>query len=368
MNIVPKTNIAIIITALILSTGLVSALGNDDPSTPAGPAVPSVPAVPAVAPVANDKEIVIQTVEPDGKSKRGKEVAWLGVAVEEASEALDAQLGLKSGQGLTITVIAPGSPAAKADLRKHDVLVDLDDQMLVHPHQLRKLVQMRADGDTVKLTYYRGGKEQTTSVKLGKTSWKEVDDMDTLPALGNLKIQLSNLQDMQGDMREMQRSLERAGMDKAKVDLEVKRTMEQTHRALEDAVRRASTSDRTLASAARDLDALASHGVDVDNDATVIVRNKHDSIRTIVETDETGSYIIEAGKKTRLTARDHHGKLLFEGHIDTPEERGKVPKEVWEKVKPMLDQITAPSTNEPKEEDNSGEKPNSRNKMAVQVS
>src|SRR5712692_4407672 len=45
------------------------------------------------------KKIIIQSIEPDGSKGAGKEVAWLGVSTEEASEALASQLGLKAGEG-----------------------------------------------------------------------------------------------------------------------------------------------------------------------------------------------------------------------------------------------------------------------------
>jgi len=362
--------------------------GDDSPAIAPVPAVPPAPATPAVP--AAPAEIVIQTIEPDGKGKHGKEVAWIGLAVEDASEALSSQLGLKPGEGLTVTLLANGSPAAKADMRKHDVLVELDGQMLVDPHQFRKLVQMHAEGDTVKLTFYRGGKKQTASIKLAKTNWEAANDSDAMPMpddLRNLHLQLdgqnalTGMKDMQGwtdlkslnvDMRGMQESLARAGLDKEKVNIEVRRTLEQTRKALQDAVRNASIERKSLTTMDRELEALARGGMDVDKDATVIVRNKRNSNRhghgTIVETDDSGTYIIEAGAKTHLTARDPHGKLLFEGEIDTPAEQGKVPKEVWEKAKPMFDQIAAPSGSDPKADEIPGAKPNSRNKMLAVVS
>src|SRR5262249_12159313 len=56
-------------------------------------------------------------------------------------------------------------------------LVRFDDQELVHPAQLRKLVLMHKEGDEVKLGYYRGGKEHSVSVTLGKaphrSSWDD---------------------------------------------------------------------------------------------------------------------------------------------------------------------------------------------------
>jgi hypothetical protein len=314
------------------------------------------------------QDIVIQTIEPDGNKKQTKEVTYLGLAVAEASEALSSQLGLKTGEGLAVTLIAAGSPAAKADFRENDVLVDLDGQMLVHPLQLRKLVQMHGEGDTVKLTFYRAGKKQTISVKLGKTHWglaAEPEDGSSLGEPNNFQFHFDGLD---GPMRGLSESVSRAGLDKAKINLEIKRTMEQTRKAIQDAVRHASTDRPSLISLDRELEDVARGGVDVDKDATVIVRTKRNSSRTIVQTDDDGTIIIEAGARTRLTVSGKDGSLVFEGNIDTPAERHKVPQAVWEKVEPMLNQIVAPADARPKGKGQPAEKPNSRNKMLVGVS
>jgi hypothetical protein len=242
-------------------------------------------------------------------------------------------------------------------------LVELDGQMLVHPMQLRKLVQMHAEGDTIKVTFYRGGKKQSASVKLGKTTWDEavnttspgglLDLQTTSPGdMQNLQIQLNGLD---GQLHGMGESLARAGLDKAKVDVEIKHTMEQARKAIKDAMRRDSTTRKSLASADWELESLAGKGVDVDKDATVIVRNKGNSMRTIVQADENGTYIIEAGAKTHLIAHDKNSKLLFDGEIDTPAQQEKVPKVVWEKAKLMFDQIAAPKGSEPKADGKAGQ-------------
>ena len=118
--------------------------------------------------------------------------------------------------------------------------------------------------------------------------------------------------------------------------------MEQTRKAIRDAMQNAASDRKSLFGANRDLESLARHGVDVDPDATVIVRNKHNSNRVVVQTDDSGTYVIEAGAKAHLTARNRTGKLLFDGQIDTPAEREKVPREVWEKVEPIYDQFATP--------------------------
>jgi len=270
-HLISRTNIAALIAPTVLWAGLAAltsrTLGaNEDPA-------PSVVVTTQTTSDADDSSassasqaqnrIIIQTVEPDGKDKHGKEVTWLGMAVEETSEALSSQLGLKPGEGLLVCVVAAGSPAEKADFHKNDVFVEFDGQMLVHPLQLRKLVQMHAEGDTVKLTFYRGGKKQTASVKLAKTTWEEANDTDATGMPGDLQNLQFQLKDLNGDLRGMTESLGRVGLDRAKVNIEIKRTMEQTRKAIQDALRHANSAPKALVSADRELEALARDGLHI---------------------------------------------------------------------------------------------------------
>jgi hypothetical protein len=96
--------------------------------------------------------------------------------------------------------------------------------------------------------------------------------------------------------------------------------------------------------------------MDVEKDATVVVKSKRHNIKSIVKTDDTGTYVIVATPKKQLTAHDKSGKLLFDGAIETDDERARVPKDVWEKVKPMLDQLKEDKASAPEaeEEDHTG--------------
>lgn len=93
-------------------------------------------------------------------------VTWLGVAQEEVSEELRAQLPLEPGAGVVVRSVIPESPAAKAGLQKNDVLVKIDDRVLTDPGQLRALITAKKDGDTVRLTYFRRGQQATSEAKL----------------------------------------------------------------------------------------------------------------------------------------------------------------------------------------------------------
>ena len=99
---------------------------------------------------------------------------WMGVAADEVSEELRAQLPIESGAGLIVRSVIPDSPAAAANLQKNDVLLKLDDQLLTNPQQLRTLVGAKKDGDIVKVTYLRRGQESTTDVKLAMHEDREI--------------------------------------------------------------------------------------------------------------------------------------------------------------------------------------------------
>ena len=75
----------------------------------------------------------------------------LGVMSLRVPEEVKAQLSLPAGFGLVVEAILPGSPAEKAGLLRHDVLLAFGDQELVNPEQLLALVRRRHKGDDVVL-------------------------------------------------------------------------------------------------------------------------------------------------------------------------------------------------------------------------
>ena len=280
-------------------------------------------------------------VKPEPEAAR-KDVAWLGVSSMEASEALSSQLDLEPGVGLVITYVAPDSPAAKAGLKKNDVLVRFDDQALVHPAQLRKLVRVRKDGDEVKLAFYRAGKKQSASVTLGLTraernawddeagAWKE--------NLKGLQRQFQSLRiddAVRDEMRALRESLGNIKIDQKEVQVDVRRGMEQARKALEEAVRNVTNAGPLR----KVLENLAHPGVIVDDKADVVVRSSGKNIKSVVRSDDSGTIVLVSNPKLHLTAHDKEGKLLFDGPVGSEEERAKVPRDLWERVEPLLSQM-----------------------------
>lgn len=104
-----------------------------------------------------------QPLPLNAKRERGP---WIGIAMEPVQEVVRAQLALGKGEGIVINHVAPESPAAKAGLAENDILLRFEDQIIVEPSQLRKLIAMKKSGDSVKLTYLRKGERKETSVTL----------------------------------------------------------------------------------------------------------------------------------------------------------------------------------------------------------
>lgn len=90
---------------------------------------------------------------------------WLGVHCMPADDTLKSHLDLK--QGLVVHHVMPDSPAAKAGVKQHDVLLSLDGKELNDPGQLVKLVGELKDKE-VSLEMIRGGKKQAVKITAAK--------------------------------------------------------------------------------------------------------------------------------------------------------------------------------------------------------
>jgi membrane-associated protease RseP (regulator of RpoE activity) len=87
----------------------------------------------------------------------------IGVTLAQADDSLRSQLRLAKGEGLVVTELVADSPAAKAGLKQHDLLTQLDGKRLTTVEDCNAQIQQIKDRK-VTATLIRGGKE--TSVEL----------------------------------------------------------------------------------------------------------------------------------------------------------------------------------------------------------
>ena len=301
MKIKPITTIAAI--ALLPIAGLAQ---TPTPPTPASPPQPGLPAPPGFP------------ARP-GRPDRGPKipVTFLGVETSQVPSVVSEQLGLTKGFGLVVDYVVPNGPAAAAGIQQNDILKMLNDQILIEPSQLRKLLQTFPEGTEVTLTILRKGQEQKITAKLTKKevpqrhSWNHGDKHEwrwDFDDVGDLNDQMQDMkqqlqEQLQQQVGEAQRGVIRETVLKAR---------EAAKRARDDA-RRAAREIRILS---RQNDGLKATRIDLGN-------------AQVVFSDDKGEIKVETvdGKKL-LTAKDPQGKLLFSGPIETKEELDKVPPEV----------------------------------------
>ncbi len=104
-------------------------------------------------------------IGPDHKVVRGS----LGIQFQAAlSSAVGRVYGFKNG--VIISVVTPGSGAAKAGLEPRDVIVSVDGRTIKDGDDLVADISGRRVGSNVQIGYLRGGKQQTATVTIGDRS------------------------------------------------------------------------------------------------------------------------------------------------------------------------------------------------------
>ena len=118
----------------------------------------------------NDVQNIIKQLESDGKVTRpalGIQMVNLSNVGASDLRKLNIPSGLTSG--VVVRSVQSNMPA-NGHLQKYDVITKVDDKEIASSTDLQHALYNHAIGDTIKITYYRNGKEETTSIKLDKNS------------------------------------------------------------------------------------------------------------------------------------------------------------------------------------------------------
>jgi serine protease Do len=228
-------------------------------------------------------------------------VAFLGVETAPVSATLAAQLGLPRGTGLVVNHIVPNSPAAGA-LQTHDILLQLDDQILIETRQLSVLIRTHKEGDEVTVAYVRGGQKGSAKVKLGKT---EVPKTMSMLAPGGVPFRTAPLRE-QFDFL-----MPRGDSDEERADVDRVLSMIQRHPS-GDPVR-----------------------IQVDRKGGPGFRALaiHTGNSNMVFSDDEGSLELTSKEGAKsLVAKSPQGEVIFQGPVNTPEERQAMPAPVRDRL------------------------------------
>jgi hypothetical protein len=154
-----------------------------------------------VHPPTVDREVVYVADSPNDALPTSD--YWIGIhmATPWLPELAKAQLGLE--HGLMVERAMPDSPAAKAGIEKHDILLQAGDTPLKEPADLIKAVDA-AKESTLSLTFLRGGKERTIDVTPRKrqapqttveTTERAADHWRATAARPELRVEIKRLEE-----------------------------------------------------------------------------------------------------------------------------------------------------------------------------
>src|SRR6266702_1752199 len=243
-------------------------------------------------------------------------VTYLGVETSQVPPVVSEQLGLGKGLGLVVDYVEPNSPAAAGGVQQNDILKMLNDQILIEPSQLRKLLQTFPDGTEVTLTVLRKGQEQKLTAKLAK---KEVPQRHHLFPGGNHDWhwdfdETGDLgEQMQEQMQNLKEQLKEQLGDQRGI---IRGAVIQAHEAARHARDDARHAAEELRIFFEDDGAAKASKIDLGK-------------AQIFFSDEKGELkLANIDGRKLLTVKDPQGKLLFSGPVETKEDLDKMPADV----------------------------------------
>jgi len=304
----PKTIAVIAAFGLLPITGF----AQTPPAPPNPPNPPSAPLPPIPPNPPKDR---------DHDRDKGPKVpvTFLGVETSSVPRVVSEQLGLPKGFGLVVDYVVPDGPAAAAGVQQNDIIKMFNDQILMEPDQLAKLVRSYPEGTNVTLTILRKNAETKVTVKLGKKEVRARDNMFDKhhgPDFGQFNEEMEK---MKRDMGEMKFEFGDVKVNAPAIANVVRDARREALRAQREALRAqrdALRDTNKFRMFSKDKGAMRSTTIDL-------------AKAVIVFTDLKGEMKLERvdGKKV-LTVKDPAGRLLFSGPVETKEDLDKLPPEV----------------------------------------
>ena len=232
-----------------------------------------------------ERRFMFKTARPNEM----EQVTFLGVETTPVDPALAAQLNLTKGTGLAVRTVLPDSPAAGV-LQPHDVLLRLNDQILINTPQLAVLVRSYKPGVAITLTFLRGGKEQTAKVTLGEHTVPKDRLFGLAPGMEWHGLPPAGIPGQDPDHLLWMMELGKDGPPRAIINRRI------------DGPRRVEIEMRT-------------------DEGALEFKDERGTLQLVNE----------AGGK-QLTVKDPAGQLIFEGPVNTPEQRAALPADVRERL------------------------------------
>ena len=123
------------------------------PDMPESPRAPRAPRIPGDPRIAQDFDVVVHTSS-----------SLSGVMVDSLTRQLGEFFGAKDGQGVLVRSVEKGSAGEAAGLKAGDVIVSVEKERVLQPHDWRRILSMHSSGGKISVNIIRNKKEQTLSM------------------------------------------------------------------------------------------------------------------------------------------------------------------------------------------------------------
>jgi putative serine protease PepD len=90
------------------------------------------------------------------------------VPVDSVAEEVREQFDIETDEGAFVVEVVPDSGAAEAGIEQGDVIVAVDGEEITSNEQLGDVVRDHEAGDSIEITFERGGEEQTVTAEIGR--------------------------------------------------------------------------------------------------------------------------------------------------------------------------------------------------------
>ncbi|HOK76357.1 MAG TPA: PDZ domain-containing protein [Verrucomicrobiota bacterium] len=258
-------------------------------------------------------------VGPFGEWGPARPSPFLGVQLGPVDPALAAQLGLEEGTGALVNAVVDESPAAKAGIKRHDVIVKIEGDTVRGPGDVVKRISERKNGDKIKLELFRGGKKVEAEAVL-------TDKASPSPEPRRLRDALKSIKEL--EYRYVPR-------------LHVFSTRPEENQADEIVIQLEEDEDGN-GKTVRSRSEVRSRGVPRPGLRNSIVRKGGDVPKPpmpgqktrviVVRTEKDVTTVREEDGERFVTVKDLNDKVIFDGKVNSEADKEKLPAEVRERL------------------------------------
>ena len=245
---------------------------------------------------------------PEQMPEAGAKMGYLGVYSQVVPKMLRSHLPqLGEERGVLLMGVMGESPAGEAGLQNHDILLQIDDQELTGPLDVKRVVGGKKAGEKIQLKLLRAGKELELEATLGERP--EMPRIAGLDPLGGddlarrLQEQLNQMNQGVDPFEKLKELIPEADLERARQNLQMQ------------------------------IVPMGEGAAQMQHFELRLDGGGMQRKTSRIQNDEQGKVRIESdGESTSLFLYDQEGKLLFEGPFNEQDDLEAVPDDQLERL------------------------------------